>query len=119
MWVFTDRGFYSVVHRDEKTFSVRARSKADLLALREFIPDLKVIKLKGRDYQFRAYVAKADWMNAMLAMTGGIDYGNFKSAVEKRQGKRRSSIYHDIWFAALEIGFNSTIWNRDRHSSLL
>lgn len=105
MWVFTDRGFYSVVEAPgrEGTFVVRARAKADLLALAELLPGMKIVKLKNRDYQFRTFVKRADWERAIVLLTRDIDYSNFKNAVYARQGMKREAIYHRIWAVALSI----------------
>lgn len=105
MWVFTDRGFYSVVEAEgrEGTFVIRSRAKADLDALVDLIPGLKIVKLKNRDYQYRAYVKRVDWERAIVLLTRDIDYSNFKNSVYARQGRKREAIYHRIWAVALDI----------------
>lgn len=106
MWVFTDRGFYSVVQDtgDPSMLVVRARAEGDLVALREFIPDLEIVELPNRDYEFRAYVERVEWEAALVELAERIDYSNFKDAVTARQGKPRHDIYLRIWGAGLAIG---------------
>lgn len=105
MWVFTNRGFFSVVeYADDPTMLVvRARAKRDLDALRSMIPGLKIVVLKNRDYEYRAFVTREAWETAILALTRDIDYGNFKDSVKAKMGPGRAGIYTRIWSVALDI----------------
>lgn len=106
MWIFTDIGFFSVVaHRDTSgALLVRARSRRDLEALQErHLPDMEIIENAGTDYRFRAIVARDEWEHAAAAMTAGIDYPNFKSAVAERQGHDRARVYHKVWSVMLGL----------------
>ena len=99
MWVFTTAGFYSVVaHRTRHGYVlVRARTRADMEALKAWIPDLQVFEDQAADYRWRAAVTTANWQNALASLAGAIDYDNFKDAVAERQGHDRARIYSGVW----------------------
>lgn len=109
MWVFTNRGFYSVVQdaNDPGMLVVRARAKGDLIALRDFIPSLRIVVLPNRDYEFRAYVERIEWEAALVELVEDIDYSNFKDSVTAKQGKTRHDIYLRVWSAMLAVGRQS------------
>ena len=106
MWVFTNRGFYSVVQNedDPSELVVRARARGDLENLREFIPGLKILEWEGRDYPCRIIVHRPVWERAMQALTQDIDYGNYKDSVKAKQGAERADLYLRIWSAGCLIG---------------
>lgn len=105
MWLFTTQGFYSVVaHRDDpETLIVRARTAADIEALREQVPDIEPFEGSDADYRHRAYVSRGEWLAAVAQLTAEIDYDNFKSEVARRQGPERSSLYGRIWGELLRL----------------
>ena len=99
MWLFTPRGFYSVVaHRkDADKLLVRARVRADLEALREQIPHLRIFSDRHADYRWRAVVTRGEWAMALALLVDDLDYDNFKSAVGERQGHERARLYGHVW----------------------
>ncbi len=105
MWLLTTQGFYSVVeHRDDPDrLLVRARSRADIEALREQLPDLEPFSDDKADYRWRAVVTREDWAQALKALAGDIDYDNFKNAVSDRQSDERVRLYHEVWAILLKI----------------
>jgi hypothetical protein len=107
MWLFTTRGFYSVVEKREDRadgmLTVRARSKADIDSLRELLPNYTPVRNKGTDYPWRVRVTAADWTHAMARLALEIDYSNFKDEVTRRQGKKRHDIYMRVWAAMLSL----------------
>jgi hypothetical protein len=105
MWVFTTQGFYSVVaHRDDPDrVLVRARTRDDLEALRAQIPDLEPFEDRDADYRWRAVVARGAWRRAVSEFAAAIDYGNFKNAVDNRQGHERSALYGKVWSDLLPL----------------
>ena len=105
MWVMTTQGFYSVVaHRDEPdSVIVRARTREDIEALREQIPDLEPFEDPSADYRHRAIVDRAEWVAAIAQLTIEIDYDNFKNAVARRQGPERASVYGTVWRDLLQL----------------
>lgn len=99
MWLFTTRGFYSVVqHRDEpEKLIVRTRVREDIEALRELIPEIEPFSGGSSDYRWRATVTKAEWVVALAQLVADLDYPNFKNAVAKQQGRDRANAYYAIW----------------------
>ena len=102
MWLFTTVGFFSIVQKrgqDTGEVTVRARFKGDLEALREtYLPELgPVSDTGGTDYAYRAVVSREAFAGAMGRIALDLDYDNFKSAVARRQGHERSSLYHQVW----------------------
>lgn len=99
MWLLTAQGFYSAVaHRDEPdTIIVRARTRADIEALRAQIPGLEPIENLTADYRWRAFVTREQWRGAVASLAEKIDYDNFKNAVRDRQGRERAHTYHEVW----------------------
>lgn len=95
MWIFTTKGFISVVASKEAvdTLNVRARNKEHLQAL---LPDAEVISLPGHDYKFRAFISTARFAELMAELASSIDYSNFKNAIH-------DNAYHhaceDVWAA--------------------
>jgi hypothetical protein len=98
MWIATDRGFYSVVsnHDDPSLLTVRARVRDDLLALN--FP-VAITATPERDYPYRVVVSREQWKHVLATMIDEQDYGNFKHAVETRQGTDRHDIYLGVWGA--------------------
>src|SRR5262245_15815968 len=105
MWLFTTRGFYSVVEDrdDPDRLLVRARVREDLEALREQIPELDPQETSDADCRWRAWVTRDQWVEAAARLAGEIDYPNFKSAVGARQGSERERTYSRIWAELLEL----------------
>lgn len=103
MWLITPTGFYSIVEkptdRGKGTLTVRARVRADLIALkRVHCPSLgRIRESEDTDYRFRATAKRADVIQAVAHMIEGLNYSNFKSEVAMRQGIDRAHLYHDVW----------------------
>ena len=105
MWLFTTQGFYSAVahRRDPAKVIVRARARADLEALREQIPDLRIFEDKDADYRYRAVVDHEQWVAAVAILAASIDYDNFKKTVAERQGPERERAYTRVWAELLGL----------------
>ncbi len=99
MWLLTTQGFYSVVaHRDDpEKLLVRARTRADIEALREQIPSLEPFEDPAADYRHRAVVSRAEWLVAVALLVTEIDYDNFKDAVAAQQSSERAALYGVLW----------------------
>jgi hypothetical protein len=101
MWLFTTRGFFSVVQKwdNPEQVQVRARIGADLDALREVCPDLSpTMKTTTTDYPYRAIVGKYALGVALQKLViAQLDYTNFKAEVEKKQGRPREELYARVW----------------------
>jgi len=99
MWLFTALGFFSVVQKPGDPFlTVRARVAVDLDKLREvYMPELAPTCTKaGTDYPFRATINHENFARGLARLGREIHYGNFKSEVAKKQGQRRSAVYHSL-----------------------
>lgn len=98
MWVFTNKGFISVVqHREEKNvFIIRARAKKHLSDL---FSKLKIETLPYADYRYRVYITKNKFKEFMDSYLDNLKYDNFKNSIE-------DSDYHDlclgVWSKALD-----------------
>lgn len=108
MWIFTPRGFYSVVQkpqdRKKRTLTVRTRNRADIDALvHDYFPKAKPYRVPGSDYEWRVRVPKRAWARAVQQMALDIDYSNFKDEVTRRQGWDRHDVYLRVWSALLSI----------------
>ena len=105
MWLITTDGFYSVVrHRDDPDkLLIRARTREDIEALREWIPGLEPYSDRRADYRWRAVVRRVKWVAAVAQMIGEIDYPNFKAAVGRRQGRDRAALYGEVWSTLLRL----------------
>lgn len=103
MWLITTIGFFSIVEKewDKKpgTLTVRARVRTDLDNLREqFLPEMgETVESETADYRYRAQVPRTALAAAMPRLVDGIDYDNFKAAVEVRQGLEREEAYERVW----------------------
>lgn len=99
MWLFTNKGFFSVVQKNgDKYLTVRSRVKQDLenflcFYLKKEYP----IQETSTDYQFRIRVPRSEFNFVMKAVVNEIDYDNFKDSVKRLQGKDREEIYTEIW----------------------
>lgn len=98
MWLFTARGFFSVVAKGEPgQLQIRARVRADLDNLRQAIPRLgPTLELPGHDYAFRALIQKAELSRAIPRLIEEINYSNFKSEIG-REDPEREKVYHKVW----------------------
>lgn len=119
MWLLLPTGFYSAVQdrKDDRVMQVRARSKDDALALAKWMVAEELVELggdyptveslvlqwPGRDYPYRVLMWREDWAAFVYYAAMGIDYGNFKDEVKKRQGARRASIYGRVWGVLLDV----------------
>ncbi|MFW6086420.1 MAG: hypothetical protein ACODAG_04385 [Myxococcota bacterium] len=106
MWLQTTFGFFSIVQKPgEAGLTVRGRARGDLEQLRErYLGDLGEIRQgEGTDYRYRASASHAAVAEAVQRMVLDIDYGNFKSEVERRAGHERAEVYSKVWKALLTI----------------
>jgi hypothetical protein len=102
MWLITPLGFFSIVRKPDdtsETFTIRARVKSDLEALRQrCLPGLGGIEENaGTDYRYRAKAPRHEVATALAQMVQGIDYENFKNEVADKQGLSRAAVYGNVW----------------------
>lgn len=111
MWIMTTIGFYSAVqHRyNHDDLLIRARSKADLLALEALaagrfggVGPIDTT-LTGADYPHRMVISKATWKALLELLTDDVDYDNFKTAVANAGHPERANTYHNVWQTLLAV----------------
>lgn len=107
MWVFTTRGFYSVVNKHgdpADVLTVRARVKKDLENLSDLLPEAKPYEEEFyTDYAWRIKVTAAEWAKVMAVLALDIDYDNFKDEVKRVQGTKRAGVYGGVWGKLLAL----------------
>lgn len=85
MWVMTRYGFISAVAHPDHDLQVRARDRATLEQISaRYLPDVEIVALPGRDYQFRFYTTRDAFAEALAGMAREITYPNFKNTVAGR-----------------------------------
>ncbi len=102
MWLMTTCGCFSIVEkpwdRKQGTLTVRARVRADLVALkRHFSSPMKIRRDVRADYCYRAQVDRSAFARVLFAEVVGIGYANFKAEVTQRQGHERADVYMTVW----------------------
>lgn len=98
MWIYTDKGFISVVaHRTDPTlFLVRGRSKAHLETM---FPTHKVESTPNADYGFRIYMEKVSFQQWMKREVTKLTYPNFKNSIREESYHQAAS---DVWAIMLD-----------------
>lgn len=92
MWIFTSRGFVSLVKSENspELLLVRSRFEGHIEGL---FPTAQVSAAHAADYPFRALLPKSVVIQKLHEIIADIDYGNFNESV-------KDSRYHD---ACLEV----------------
>ncbi len=86
-----------VVEHGDPAVLIRARTRDDLLALREQLPLLELSESRNADYRWRARLLRLEWVAAAAPLADTVDYPNFKDAVANLQRSRRAELYGRIW----------------------
>ena len=84
MWIFTTRGFVSIVqHKDmSEFFQVKSRVPDPL---RYMFPDEEIEVIDWADYRFRITMPKSEAMRVLEAQIADVDYTSFKTRCESDQ----------------------------------
>lgn len=100
MWIFTTRGFVSIVenkdNRDELV--VRARVKSHLVSF--LGTDKGIFKSEYSDYRWRAFVPRDVVTAALVRHSESIDYDNFKART-KVNDPELEKLYESVWFQGM------------------
>jgi hypothetical protein len=106
MWLFTRHGFLSVVKnvasiRNDEQLLVRARVRADLEDLADFIQLWRgsrptILDTPDHDYPFRLLASRAALSTYMSRHIDELNYPNFKGAVAE-DDPARAEVYTDVW----------------------
>lgn len=93
MWLFSQRGFYSIVQHKERPdyFVVKARVKGDI---EKYWPFAEIERNENFDYLYRAVLHRTEVEEVILKMVLNIDYTSFKGSLED---KRRYAWYVQLW----------------------
>jgi hypothetical protein len=112
MWIASTTGFLSAVQANDNADNlvIRSRVKGDLTPLIEFVTTHtmgaivpEIITYEHSDYPWRIVAPKTVVSLFVAQQVLAIDYGNFKGAVAKVQGKPRSHVYSAVWSALLGL----------------
>ena len=88
MWIFTNKGFVSVVaHRDEPgRFLVRGRRREHVEAFLDGVDGtFKIEETPRADYRWRAYISAEEFEAGLRAAARAVDYPNFKNSISARE----------------------------------
>lgn len=103
MWIFTKKGFFSIVQdKDDADYLiVRSRVKGDLENLLQHLapddePPSAISEDAGSDYRYRVRALKWTIASLIHDEVNDIDYINFKAAVTV-EDPRRSEYYGMVW----------------------
>jgi len=104
MWVFTQDGYISVVDNNDSPgkLTVRARDKQSLELLADFVAS-PIIELRGRDYEYRVYVTREEFVKFMTMHIEHLDYSNFKNRIWATRGDTYHDACSDVWGAMLQV----------------
>ncbi|MCH2063801.1 MAG: hypothetical protein MK194_08760 [Roseibacillus sp.] len=83
MWIFTNKGFLSIVEDkdDPARLLVRARYEGDIE--RHFGEEAEVIELEFSDYRFRVFLPREEVRAVIDRELVALDYGNFKNSFDR------------------------------------
>ena len=105
MWLFTKRGFYSIVEKKPGEFHIRARARKDLENLKQ-LAEIKrrIVLTRNADYRYRLVVNKIEVLAALASLAADIDYSNFKDRIAADPVQREKlHAYHEIWATMHEL----------------
>ena len=110
MWIATRIGFFSIVKKDEG-WHIRARVKADLERLRDFVLEEAGIDIGSiqtwpdADYRWRCITSEELVLLEMVeALALDIDYPNFKNEVASQPDQRdKLDAYSELWGALFTL----------------
>ncbi|MBP7867281.1 MAG: hypothetical protein KA419_15190 [Acidobacteria bacterium] len=93
MWIFTNRGFLSIVDdRHQKgNLLVRARRREHLETL---FPGRGIAETPERDYRFRTSVPRAEVAETLRREVESVDYPNFKASLGNEAYHQAC---HEVW----------------------
>lgn len=98
MWLFTRRGFFSVVeaHDDPGSLQIRARDRSHLEGLQL---GAEIVHSTAADYPYRVILPRGVAVDVISALAQEIDYRNFKNVIDGEHGRRSwfAESCHEIW----------------------
>lgn len=107
MWIITEQGFYSIVHKPHNQageLTIRCRVKADLERFCQQVESASPISEdSSADYRYRVTAPRKDVAVWLSSQAENIEYSNFKSRVYEVQGALRERIYAQVWGVLLGL----------------
>lgn len=107
MWIITDQGFYSIVHKPYNPpdiLTVRCRCRSDLQRFCDQVPSSSPIQEDvTADYRFRVTAERSEisaWLSKHIT---DLHYDNFKNHIGLKQGAKRERIYARVWHTLLDL----------------
>lgn len=93
MWLFSQRGFFSIVqHRDKPhILIVKARMRGDI---EKYWPDAVIERNEDFDYLYRTELYRHQVEPVILKMVQDVNYASFKGSLED---KRRYIWHVQVW----------------------
>jgi len=98
MWIFTQKGFISVVRHVDKANILIVRSRFQGHIERIF-PKAHVVEDGSRDYRFRAELPVKEVSKVIAEMVLGIKYDNFKASLDMYDERYMDcclDVYHSV-----------------------
>ena len=116
MWVFTTRGFFSIVEhkKDPNRVVIRARIRKDIEKVKTLFEEMgleasDILESLNSDYKYRIFAGRIDWASVMTQLITDMEYTNFKNAVYEVDSReirvKRHEAYLDIWAIMHEMQF--------------
>ena len=101
MWIFTNKGFISVVadRGNPETGNLLVRSR-DRNHLEELFPQAEIFSKTPSDYKWRAWISRSEVSNLMQSQVDSLNYTNFKNSIEDDK-------YHDACLDVWEVMFSA------------
>ena len=86
MWIFTQKGFLSIVRHIDKpeVLIVRSRFRGHI---QRIFPKAGVLEDANRDYRYRAELPVKEVSKVIARLVSEIDYDNFKNSLDMNDGK--------------------------------
>lgn len=120
MWIFSTKGFFSVVEQenDPDQVLIRARLKKDIQNIKRLFNGLelktgRIIANGHFDYKYRFTADRMDWILVMNQLMLDLDYRNFKDAVYKVDSREcrdnRHAAYFQVWTTMRKLQLLETI----------
>lgn len=98
MWIFTQKGFLSIVRHIDKAnvLIVRSRFRGHI---EKIFPNAVIEEDSTKDYRFRAEVPAKEVSRVVARMVSEIDYDNFKNSLDfydERYMDCCLDVYHSV-----------------------
>jgi hypothetical protein len=115
MWIFTQRGFLSIVRHTDKPniLIVRSRFRGHL---EKIFPNAHVIEDGTRDYRYRSELPVKRVIEVIAGLVSEIDYDNFKNSLDMNGERYRDcciDVYHSVENYSEHITYGNSDWDLD------